>query len=265
MFTVAATGGGSGNAVVITTAGVCSGSGNDSATITMSSGTGTCSVKYDQAGNSNYFAAAQVVQYIVAQKAVATVTLSGLGTYIYDGAQKVVTATSNPSGLTVNITYSASPSTTTPPTNVGSYTVVGTINDPNYQGSASGTLVISPWTTKGFYQPVDMPTTNGIVWNTVKGGSTVPLKFEIFAGLTEQTNVNAVKTMTSQTLACTTGLESAITADDLTATGGTTLRYDSTGGQFIFNWQTAKQANNCYKVTMTAQDGSSLSAFFKTK
>ena len=35
----------------------------------------------------------------------------------------------------------------------------------------------------GYYQPVDM---NG-VWNTVKGGSTVPLKFELFAGTTELT------------------------------------------------------------------------------
>ena len=74
------------------------------------------------------------------------------------------------------------------------------------------------------------------------------MKFEIFAGLTEQTSINAVKTLTAQILACTTGLESAITADDLTATGGTSLRYDTTGGQFIFNWQTAKPANSCYKV-----------------
>ena len=30
------------------------------------------------------------------------------------------------------------------PTNAGSYTVIGTINDANYQGSATNTLVISP-------------------------------------------------------------------------------------------------------------------------
>jgi hypothetical protein len=264
-FNLAATGGGSGNPVVISTAGVCSGGGNDLATITMMSGTGTCTVYFNQAGNSNYYAATQVTQTTTAQKATATVTLSGLGTYVYDGTQKVVTATTNPTGLTVNITYAASPPTSTPPTNVGTYTVVGTISDTNYQGSATGILVISPWTAKGFYQPVDMPTTSSIVWNTVKGGSTVPLKFEIFAGSTELTNASAVALLQAQGVGCTNGVESTIAADDLTATGGTSLRYDTTAGQFIFNWQTAKAANSCYKVTMTAQDGSHLAAYFKTK
>ena len=45
------------------------------------------------------------------------------------------------------------------------------------------------WTLTGFYQPVDM---NGVS-NAVKGGSTVPLKFEIFAGPTELTDTAIVK------------------------------------------------------------------------
>ena len=43
--------------------------------------------------------------------------------------------------MAVTFTYNGS---TTAPTSAGSYTVVGTINDPNYQGSATGTLVINP-------------------------------------------------------------------------------------------------------------------------
>ena len=56
-------------------------------------------------------------------------------------------------------------------------------------------------------------------------------------------------------------------ADDieLTTTGGTSLRYDTTGGQFVQNWQTPKSAGSCYKVTMTAQDLSTISALFKLK
>jgi hypothetical protein len=53
--------------------------------------------------------------------------------------------------------------------------------------------------------------------------------------------------------------------DEFSATGGTSLRYDTTGGQFIFNWQTPKKAGICYMVTMTTQDGSGLSAYFKAK
>ena len=51
---VAATGGGSGNAVTFSSGGACT---NVGATFTMTSGTGTCSVKYDQAGDANYNAA----------------------------------------------------------------------------------------------------------------------------------------------------------------------------------------------------------------
>src|SRR3954470_3289149 len=72
-FAVAATGGGSGNAVTFANAGVCSTTG---ATFTMTSGTGTCSVKYDQAGNSDYNAAPQVVETVTAQKANQTITVS---------------------------------------------------------------------------------------------------------------------------------------------------------------------------------------------
>ena len=86
----------------------------------------------------------------------------------------------------MTITYNGS---TTAPTNVGSYNVVATVDNPNYKGQATGTLVISPWTITGFYQPVDM---NGVD-NTVKGGSTVPLKFELFSGSTELTDTSAIK------------------------------------------------------------------------
>ena len=58
-FTVAATGGASGNPVTFTSSGACSNSG---ATYTMTSGTGTCSVIADQAGNSNYAAAPTVTE-----------------------------------------------------------------------------------------------------------------------------------------------------------------------------------------------------------
>ena len=56
---MAATGGASGNAVTFTSSGACSNSG---ATYTMTSGTGTCSVIANQAGNCNYAAAPQVTK-----------------------------------------------------------------------------------------------------------------------------------------------------------------------------------------------------------
>ena len=70
---MAATGGGSGNAVTFSSAGSCS---NTGATFTMTSGTGTCSVKYDQAGDSNYSAAPQVTETVNAQKADQSITVT---------------------------------------------------------------------------------------------------------------------------------------------------------------------------------------------
>jgi hypothetical protein len=101
------------------------------------------------------------------------------------------------------------------------------------------------------------------VFNTVKNGSTVPLKFEVFAGPTELTSTSSVKSLTQALMACDA---SAITDDiETTATGGTSLRYDTTAGQFVYNWQTPKTVGKCYRVTMTTLDGSTLVAFFKLK
>jgi len=132
--------------------------------------------------------------------------------------------------------------------------------------SASATYTVLGWTFKGFYSPVDMspnaPTT--IVWNTVKGGSTVPLKFEVFAGSTnELTETSFIAATFAKQIACIGGTDDSV---EVLATGGTSLRYDPTGiGQFIYNWQTPKKPGQCYQVTMTTLDGSSLSAFFKLK
>ena len=69
-FTVAATGGGSGNPVTYGSSGACTNVGAD---FTMTSSTGTCTVTYDQAGNGNYNAAPQQSDSVTAQKADQTI------------------------------------------------------------------------------------------------------------------------------------------------------------------------------------------------
>jgi hypothetical protein len=54
------------------------------------------------------------------------------------------------------------------------------------------------------------------------------------------------------------------TADDTTSTGQTTLRYDTTGMQWIENWATPKvTTTTCYRTWVTFADGSTLEAFFQ--
>jgi hypothetical protein len=121
-------------------------------TLSGSAGTATCSVTYTPnavgsglhvitatyAGDPNFFTS-NGNQTVTVNKAAATVTLGSLA-QTYDGAPKPVTATTVPTGLTVNFTYDGS---ATAPTDAGSYAIVGTIDDANYTGSATGTLVIS--------------------------------------------------------------------------------------------------------------------------
>jgi hypothetical protein len=142
------------------------------------------------------------------------------------------------------------------PGGTANWSFSGGTNYNNASGSVA--IVINAWTLRGFYQPVDM---NG-VFNTVRNGSTVPLKFEIFVGTTEKTDVSYVKSLRYGSVAC-----SAIApVDDIEtlASGNTSLRYDATAGQFIYNWKTPA-GTGCYSVTMTTNDGSTLFAFFKLK
>ncbi len=73
------------------------------------------------------------------EKASATVTLGNL-VQTYDGSPKAASATTNPGGKPVNFTYEGS---STPPTDIGSYLVLATIVDPNFSGTATGTLTIA--------------------------------------------------------------------------------------------------------------------------
>ncbi len=143
-------------------------------------------------------------------------------------------------------------------TTVGTHTLIAMAKDKaGNQATETRFYTISPWTLQGFYQPVDMNS----VYNTVKNGSTVPLKFEIFAGNTELTDVAKVKSLTYAQISC----DATATTDEIEtiATGDTSLRYAD--GQFIYNWKTPNTAGTCYRVTMTTLDGSSLASYFKLK
>ena len=89
----------------------------------------------DAAGNAN--TAGGPASYEIV-KGLAQVTLSGLS-QTYDGDPRLVMATTDPLGLTVEFTYEGS---TTAPTDAGSYAVTGTVNDAMYEGETNGTLVV---------------------------------------------------------------------------------------------------------------------------
>jgi Carboxypeptidase regulatory-like domain len=102
-FTVAATGGGSGNPVTFAnSSGVCSHTGG---TFTMTSGTGTCSVKFDEAGDANYNDAPQIVENVTAEKSNQTIDFAALPDKTDGDPDFTVSATAN-SDLAVSFTAS---------------------------------------------------------------------------------------------------------------------------------------------------------------
>jgi hypothetical protein len=75
------------------------------------------------------------------KKATATITLGSLSA-TYNGTAKSVTATTSPSGLTVTFTYDpiiciALVGVICTPVDAGTYSVVATVSDANYQGTIS--------------------------------------------------------------------------------------------------------------------------------
>ena len=97
-FTVAAAAS-SGLAVTFTSSGSCT---NSSATYTMTSGTGTCSVIANQAGNSNYSAAPQVKLTVTPTYSLASLTPASLsfGTISSGKSSAAQTATLSNTGTT---------------------------------------------------------------------------------------------------------------------------------------------------------------------
>jgi hypothetical protein len=235
--------------------------GNMSANCTPASGStfaiGTTTVNCsatDAAGNKATGSFTVKVQDTIAPSNIQFVGNISDGDSFYFGAvpaQPTCTATDGGSGLQSCVVSGYS-------TAVGQHTLKATATDKaGNTATREISYTVKSWTTRGFYAPVDM----GGVVNTVKGGSTVPLKFELFSGATELTDTSAIKSLTATKTNCEPGAtEDAI---EVTATGGTSLRYDSTGGQFIYNWKTPTGAG-CYTVTMTAQDGSTITAYFKS-
>jgi hypothetical protein len=106
-------------------------------------GAGSCTVTASQAGDTNWAPASMARTFRIA-KASATLSLSGLS-QVFDGTPKSATVTTSPAGLTgVTLSYTQSGVSVLAPSIAGAYSVVASLNNPNYQAqSVTGILVIA--------------------------------------------------------------------------------------------------------------------------
>jgi hypothetical protein len=144
---------------------------------------------------------------------------------------------------------------------------VGVLNGVLYaiagENSIDGVLATNeaftpPHTFIGFLQPIDNPP----VANTGKAGSTYPVKWQLRdAGGNYVTNLNAVTSIKYLAVTCGEFAGDPTSALETTATGGTSLRYDSTANQFVYNWATP--GAGCYVLFVTLNDSTVHRANFK--
>jgi hypothetical protein len=104
----------------------------------------------------------------------------------------------------------------------------------------------------GFAQPID----NAPVWNTVKAGSAIPVKFSL--GGAQGTDViksgwpQATQTVCPSASATLDSVEETVTA------GQSGLTYDAASDRYAYVWKTDKAwAGKCYRFELGLNDGSS--------
>jgi len=230
---------------------------------------------------------------LVISQATATVTLSSLA-QTYTGSPLSATATTNPTGKTVTFTFTgisgtSYPTSSTPPTAAGTYTVVGTVSDTNYTGTNSGTLVISqatatvalsglaetytgsPIAATATTNPAGKTVTftyTGISGTNYVTSSTPPTaagSYSVVATIsdTNYTGTNSGTLVISQATATValSGLAETYTGSPIAATATTnptgktvTFTYTGTGGTTYGPSPTAPTAAGSYTVVGTVSD-----------
>ena len=105
-----------------------------------------------------------------------------------------------------------------------------------------------------FRAPVD----NEPTVNTVKAGSTVPIKFSLGGN-------HGLGVLAGTPLAVKYDCESGVATDEveLTTTSNSGLTF--TGGLYQYNWKTPKAARGCYRFELVLDDGTTHFALFKLR
>jgi hypothetical protein len=209
----------------------------------------------DWAGNEAGTTVAPVVNIDKTAPSVALVNAPPGGSSVWStAAAPTCVAADSLSGL------SGSCSVTGWSTAAGTHTLSASATDrAGNTNSTSVSYTVQNMTSTGFYQPVDM----GAVYNVVKGGSTVPLKFNVLIDGVQQTATSVVAHFSASPTSCSAS--APVDDVEMVTTGATALRYDATGGQFVQNWKTPTGAGTCYRTTATLLDGRTITALFKLK
>lgn len=172
-----------------------------------------------------------------------------------------VVPTNTPTDTPTNTPIAPTPTPTDTPTNTPiAPTLTPTSTPTNTPVPPTPTYTATPTNTpfpfSGFFQPLDKPP----AVNQMKAGRAIPIKFSLGGNL--GLNILAPGYPQSQQVDCPASAVLA-PAEETTAAGKSTLKYDAGKKQYIYIWKTEKSwAGTCRTFTLRLVDGSEHSASF---
>jgi hypothetical protein len=218
--------------------------------------TSTAQTVQDLAGNSS---AASNIVTVAIDKTAPTVSVTGVSNGASYTLGNVPTAgcttTDGLSGVAASATLQVSGGTAS---GVGSYTAActGAQDKAGNSSSASATYAVG-YSFGGFLAPVNNPPTV----NTGKAGRTYPVKFQLTSvNGAYVSSLSAIASVTYKSTGCGTFTGDPTDALETSATGGTSLRYDSSANQFVYDWATPSAG--CYTLFLTLDSGQVFQAYF---